>query len=154
MIQRMQAADRRRPTGRFPKWVDDTYTLVVRYALSATAIAELAGEAARHECALIARPALSAQVEFKVAGVPGSPRQGDYANIWRRDRSADERWKALQWLGRNALPKGTSRSEVLALLGAPSQVRGRSQWVFSMGSGGFIVRFADEQVVQVGFFEV
>ena len=140
--------------GRFPKWIDDTYTLVVRYAIPATVVAGLADDAARHECTLTASPALSAQLEFKVTGVPESPRQSDYANIWRHDRSADERWKALQWLGRNALPTGTPRSEVLALLGVPSQVRSRSQWVFSMGSGGFIVRFVDERVVQVGFFEV
>lgn len=139
-------------SGRYPNWIDDRYTLVLRYAPTQTLLRNMSADAAQRQCKLVAGPILAAPIPFKVAGVPGSASQSHYANLWRSDAPVGERWKALMWLGRNALTVGMHRSEVLALLGAPSEVRDNSQWIFSLGSDGFKVTFAGERVANVEFF--
>lgn len=138
--------------GRYPGWSDDHYTLVLRYAPGQALLRSLSAEAAQHQCRLVAGPILAEPLPFKVAGVPGSAGRQDYARLWRSDAPAGERWKALMWLGRNALAVGMHRNEVLALLGTPGEVRDSTQWIFSLGSEGFKVTFAGERIAKVEIF--
>lgn len=132
---------------------DDIYTVFVRYAPSPDILSTLYEAAAIQGCILASGPVVSEHLRIRVRDVPGSPGAQDFARVWRSQGPREERWRALRWLAHNALPPGTTKTQVIGLLGPPSQLRGGAQWVYAIGAVGIIVTFSDGRVDDVVFFE-
>lgn len=138
-------------------WPDDRYLVAASYASPAADVAALQADGRFQGCRPAAGTVHSSPIEFRVTGASGAITQDHFQRLWQSGAAAgaEERWKALRWLGRNALQPGMTRQQLLSILGQPAETRDRRQWVYRIGSnaGGLIVRFSGDEVEQVDFFE-
>ncbi|MBL8481108.1 MAG: hypothetical protein JNJ60_02850 [Rhodocyclaceae bacterium] len=135
-------------------WVDDRYTLVLRYDPQTGGRAALNDEAAGLGCRFAHKRAVATVGEFGVSGAGGGATRNAYRDIWQQTSApADQRWTALRWLARNAVGPGASREEVLALLGQPTERRDDRQWVYAVGQTGVRIEFRGNSVQRMDFFE-
>lgn len=134
-------------------WIDDKYTLHLRLTPDASIVRQISQRPQGKECHVVTKSVVLAPLAFSVGGLPGSPTLLDHSARWRSNASADERFLALNWLGRNALMLGMPRVEVLALLGAPAAESALPQWTYTSGLAGLKLIFEQDLLVKVDWFE-
>ena len=134
-------------------WINDKYTLHLRLTPDAGIARHISRGPQGKPCQVVTKSVVLAPLAFSVDGIPGSPTLLDHSARWRSNASADARFLALNWLGRNALMPGMPRLEVLALLGAPAAESALPQWTYTSGHAGLKLIFEQDLLVKVDWFE-
>lgn len=134
-------------------WIDDKYTLHLRLVPDAGIARQISQGPQGKQCQVVKKSVVLAPLAFSVSGLPGSPTLSDHSARWRSNATADERFLALNWLGRNVLLPGMPSSEVLALLGPPAAASAPPYWTYKSGRAGLKLIFDQDLLVKVDWFE-